>query len=143
MGFLDSVLGKKESLPALDPQSTAAQVVGQHQEKLEELAKRARARIEAIPTDESLYVYVGKPPKTFGVVWYKDGQEYNFVSFTKERGLSPARVEELSDELRELYRAHESEARYIYSLGSGGDVVVTPVPSLGEKIEQVIAEVAA
>jgi hypothetical protein len=141
MGFLDGVLGKKESLPALDPTSPAAQILERHEQSLQDLAKRARARMEAIPTDECLYVYVGKPPKTFGVVWYREGEEHNFVTFMKQHGLTPARVEQLSDELRDLYAAHSSEARYSFQVG-GADLVVTPVPSLAQKIEQVIAEAA-
>lgn len=142
MGFLDGVLGKKESLPELDPASPAAQIIARHEQSLQELAKKARSRIEAIPTEDSLYVYVGKPPKTFGVVWYKDGEEHNFMSFMKQHGLSPARVEQLSEELRTIYAAHQDEPRYAYSV-KGENVVVAPVPSLAGKIERVIAEAAA
>src|SRR5665648_830437 len=116
--------GKKEDYPALDPDSKAAARLKEHQANLEDLAKRAKDRLEAVPAERGLYVYVGKPPKQFGVVWYEGGQEHSFMTAMKKHGLTTLQMQQLSDELREIYSAHKDQPRYLYPLGPQ-DLVVT------------------
>ncbi len=142
MGFLDGLFGKKEEYPALDASSGPGAMVAQYKAKLESLATKTNDRLEAVPTDDGLYVYVGKPPKAFGVFWFKGGEEQNFVAYAKQRGLSQRRMQELSLELGEVYRANQDKPRYSFPVGSH-TVVVTPVESFGQEVARVIHEAEA
>lgn len=140
MGLFDGLRGKKEDYPALGPAGRAAIRLAKHKDHLDDLAKRAKDRLEAVPTDEGLYVYVGKPPKQFGLVWYENGEEHSFMSVMKERGLTKEQVQNLSDELRDVYTTHQDEPRYSYTLG-GQTLVVTPAATPAEDLRRVIGEV--
>ena len=133
---------KKEDYPALDLDSKAAARLKEHQAHLEDLAKRAKDRLEAVPAERGLYVYVGKPPKQFGVVWYEDGQEHSFMTAMKKHGLTALQMQQLSDELRDIYSAHKDQPRYLYPLGPQ-ELVVTPDESLAREVERVIEAIGA
>lgn len=140
MGFFDGLRGKKEDYPALDPNSKAAQRLSAHQADLEDLAKRAKDRLEAVPSDRGLYVYIGKPPKQFGVVWYENGEEHSFMSVMKQHGLTQLQIQQISDELRDVYTAHKDQPRFSYPLKQQ-EVVVTPDETLARDVERVIQEI--
>lgn len=140
MGLFDGLRGKKDDYPALDPNSQAALRLAKHKQRLEDLANRANDRLEAVPADEGLYVYIGKPPKQFGVVWYENGEEHSFMSVMKEKGLSREQIQDLSDELRDVYTTHQEEPRYSFMLG-GKKLVVTPATPLAEDLRKVIGEI--
>jgi len=142
MGLFDGLRGKKEDYPALDPNSKAAARLTAHQAHLEDLAKRAKDRLEAVPTDRGLYVYVGKPPKKFGVVWYENGEEHSFMTVMKKHGLTALQMQQLSDELRDIYSAHQDQPRYVYPLKQQ-EIVVTPDESLARDVERVIEEIGS
>jgi hypothetical protein len=142
MGFFDGLRGKKEEYPALDPNSKAASRLSAYQANLEDLAKRAKDRLEAVPSDRGLYVYVGKPPKQFGVVWYENGEEQSFMTVMKKHGLTQLQIQTLSDELRDVYTAHQDQPRYSYPLKSQ-ELVVTPDESLARDVERVIDEIGS
>ncbi len=140
MGLFDGLRGKKDDYPALDPSSLAAARLAKHAERLEDLAKRANDRLEAVPADDGLFVYIGKPPKQFGVVWYENGEEHSFMSVMKDRGLTNEQIQDLSDELREVYTTHQEEPRYSFLLGEQ-KLVVTPAPPLAEDLRKVISAI--
>lgn len=140
MGLFDGLRGKKDDYPALDPNSEAAVQLAKHSQHIGDLAKRANDRLEAVPASEGLYVYVGKPPKQFGVVWYENGEEHSFMSVMKDRGLSKEQVQDLSDELRDVYTTHQHEPRYTHDL-AGQKLVVTPAPTLADDLRRVISEI--
>lgn len=142
MGFLDGLRAKKEEYPPLDSNSQAAARLSQYLANLEDLAKRAKDRLEAVPSDRGLYVYVGKPPKQFGVVWYENGEEQSFISVMKKHGLTNLQIQQLSDELRDVYSAHQDRPRYTFPLKQQ-EIVVTPDESLARDVERVIGEIGA
>ncbi|MHB8868143.1 MAG: hypothetical protein ACYC6T_15650 [Thermoleophilia bacterium] len=142
MGLFDGLRGKKDDYPALDPSSQAAARLTKHAERLQDLAKRAHDRLEAVPSDEGLFVYIGKPPKQFGVVWYENGEEHSFISVMKDKGLTAEQIQNLSDELRDVYTTHQEEPRYSFLVG-GQKLVVTPAPPLAEDLRKVIGAIGA
>ena len=142
MGLLDSIFGKKEEYPDLDPKSPIAAKVEDYRSQLVDLSQRAKDRLEAVPADDGMYVVVGKPPKEFGVVWYEGHEEHNFAEVVKEKGISGGRIEELSRELKEAYEASTEQPRYSYSLGDQ-KIVVTPAPKLAGRLDEVVHEVTA
>jgi len=142
MGFFDGLRARKEEYPPLDPNSEAAARLSQHLANLEDLAKRAKDRLEAVPSDRGLYVYMGKPPKKFGVVWYENGEEHSFISVMKNHGLTSLQMQQLSDELRDVYSTHQDRPRYTCPLKQQ-EIVVSPDESLARDVERVIGEIGA
>lgn len=140
MGLLGSLFGGEKEHPPLDPSHPTMARLERNRETLEGFAKRVQDKLEIVPGEHGMYVFVGKPPKTFGIVWFHDGRESNFKLLMKERGLSGAKVQILSDELRDAYVKHQNEPRYSYTL-AGRKVTVTPSQSLDAHVAAVIAKV--
>lgn len=140
MGFLGNLFGGEKEHPPLDASNPSVARLERSRAALESFASRVQDKLEIVPGERGTYVFVGKPPKTFGIVWFRDGQESNFKLLMKERGLSAAKVQTLSDELREAYVRHQAEPRYSYSI-AGRKVTVTPSRSLDDQVTAIIAKV--
>lgn len=140
MGLLGSLFGGQKDHPALDPSSPVTPRLERNRELLEGFARRVSDKLEIVPGERGTYVFVGKPPKTFGIVWFHDGAESNFKKLMQEKGLSAAQVQDLSDALRQAYARTEAEPRYSYEL-AGRTVTVTPSPTLQQDVAQIIRAV--
>jgi hypothetical protein len=141
MGLLAGLFGGAKEYPALDRSSPALERIERDRAMLEGFAKRVQDKLEVVPGERGLYIFVGKPPKTFGIVWFHDGVERNFKLLMKEKGLSAASVQTLSDQLREAYTRTQNEPRYAYDL-AGRKVVVTPSAELQRDVAQIIGSIA-
>jgi hypothetical protein len=141
MGLLGNLFGGEKEHPPLDAANPTAARLERNRTVLESFAKRVQDKLEIVPGERSVYVFVGKPPKTFGIVWFHDGQESNFRMLMKERGLSAGIVQTLSDELRDAYARNQAEPRYSYTL-AGRKVTVTPSRALDEQVAGIIAKVS-
>jgi hypothetical protein len=141
MGLLAGLFGGEKEYPALDRSSPALARIERDRAMLEGFAKRVQDKLEIVPGERGLYIFVGKPPKTFGIVWFHDGVEQNFRLLMKEKGLSAASVQTLSDQLREAYTRTQGEPRYAYDL-AGRKVVVTPSAELQRDVAQIIGSIA-
>ena len=75
MGLFHDIFGKKVQLPALDPSAPASERMGRYREQLDSFASKVNDKLEALPSDDALYIFVGKPPGSFGVAWLKEGKE--------------------------------------------------------------------
>lgn len=143
MGFLSSVFGEKKSAhPPLDRDSVAGRRIAQRQLELEAFIRKVKDRVELVPAQETTYVFVGKPPGSFGVVWIAGGREQSLKSRMQEHGLSAADAQIVSDQLREVYRAHLNEERFQMEIG-GTTVLVTPSDQLAADLRRVIDAVEA
>lgn len=142
MGLLGALFGgnHKDRAP-LDPSSPVMPRLERSRATLEGFAQRVRDDLEIVPGEQGTYVFVGKPPKTFGIVWFHDGVESNFKILMKEKGLSAAQVQILSDDLRAAYTRTQSEPRYAWDL-AGRKVLVTPSRALEQEVAQIIGRVA-
>lgn len=140
MGFLGNLFGGTAEPPPLDPSSEAATRLAKDRELMEAFAKKVQDKLEIVPAARGQYVFVGKPPGSFGIVWFHDGQERNFRTAMKEHGLSAERVQILSDELRDAYRHHREAPRFAWTL-AGRTVTVTPDPALAADVQKIIAKV--
>jgi hypothetical protein len=140
MGLFDKILGKEQDLPTLDTGSAAARHVERFKAHLEPFAARVKDRLELVPTDQAIYIYVGKPPSAFGVAWIgKDGKENNFKTLMQERGLTPQMVQIFSDKLREAYIREKDAPRFSFTL-AGRSVKVAPDDNLSRDVARIIAE---
>jgi hypothetical protein len=130
MGILGKIFGGKHDYPSLDSSVPAAKHLESVRPPLEKLANETREPLEVVPAEDSVYVFVGKPPKKFGIAWIEDGDKIvNFKSLVDEKGLSPTSLNHLSEELRKAYIAHQDKPRYVTKI-SDREVVVIPSTSL-------------
>lgn len=143
MGFFDKLKGKDQAYPAIDQSSAAYQRIQKHRATIEPFFQRVNEKFEMIPTDDAVYVFVGKPPSAFGVAWFNsDGREHNLKSFMQEHGLSPQKVQILSDKLRDIYVGYQSADRFSITI-AGKTITVTPVEGFGQAVAKVIQEASS
>jgi hypothetical protein len=107
---------------------------------LEKLANETKDPLEVVPAEDSVYIFLGKPPKKFGIAWIEDGDKIiNFKSLLDEKGLSPENLQHLSEELRKAYIAHQDKPRYVTRI-SDREVMVIPSTSLVKNLKGVIEQ---
>ncbi len=111
MGFLDRMFSKQQ-YPELDDTSVAADRLGKIREQLESLSKQVHKPLEVIPEDDGGYVFIGKPPKDFGVAWFENGKLQSFKTLADE-GATQQELQELSSRLRAIYEKNQDDARSV------------------------------
>ena len=140
MGILGKFFGGKLDYPSLDSSAPAAMQLESVRPPLEKLAGETKDPLEVVPAEDSVYVFIGKPPKKFGIAWIEDGEKIvNFKSLVDEKGLSPTRLNQLSDELKKAYIAHQDKPRYVTKI-SDREVVVIPSESLMNNLKGVVEQ---
>jgi hypothetical protein len=141
MGLLDKLFGtQKPQHPTLDPANPAVERIERDKSVLEAFAGKIRDKLELVPGSRASYVFIGKPPDAFGIVWFEGPEEHNLKRLMADRKLSQAKVQVLSDQLRDAYERTLDEPRYAYTIG-GKNVVVTPSAALETEIVKIIHEV--
>ena len=140
MGILGKIFGGKHDYPPLDSSTPAAKQLEAVRPPLEKLTDETNEPLEVVPSDDSVYIFVGKPPKKFGIAWIEDGDKIiNFKSLVDEKGLSPTSLNRLSEELRKAYIAHQDKPRYTATINDR-EVVVIPSTSLLNNLKGVVEE---
>jgi hypothetical protein len=140
MGFFDKFLGGGKEYPPIDQSSSASGQLESLRSPLDEIAGSINDALEVIPGENSAYVFFGKPPKKFGIVWVEEGDKIvNFKNLIEEKGISEVRLGQLSQNLGQVYSDHKDEARFSARIGDR-EIVVTPSPNLFNKLKEVVAE---
>jgi len=140
MGILGKFFGGRHDYPPLDRATPAAKQLESVRSPLEKLADETKDPLEVVPAEDSVYVFVGKPPKKFGIAWIEDGERIvNFKSLVEEKGLSLTSLNRLSDELKQAYIAHQDKPRFVTRI-SDREVVVIPSASLLNNLKGVVEE---
>ena len=140
MGILSKIFGEKHDYPSLDSSAPAAKQLESVRPPLEKLADEIKDPIEVVPAEKSVYIFVGKPPKKFGIMWIEDGEKIvNFKSLVDEKGLSPTHLNHLSEELKKAYIAHQDRPRFVTTV-SEREVVVIPSASLLNNVKAVVEQ---
>ena len=138
MGILGKFFGAKYDYPSLDSSAPAAKQLESVRPPLEKLADETSEPLEVVPAEDSVYVFIGKPPKKFGIAWIEDGDKIvNFKSLVDEKGLSSDSLQNLSEELRKAYISHQDKPRYVTKI-SDREVVVIPSESLLNNLKGVV-----
>ena len=141
MGILGQFFGNKHDYPSLDSSAPAARHLEAVRPPLEKLASETKDPLEVVPAEDSVYVFVGKPPKKFGIAWIEDGDKIvNFKSLIDEKGLTQDSLQNLSEKLRKAYIAHQDKPRYVTQI-SDREVVVIPSTSLLNNLKSVVEQV--
>lgn len=138
MGILGKLFGGKNDYPSLDLSAPVAKTLESVRPPLEKLAEETKAPLEVVPAEDSVFIFIGKPPKKFGIAWIEDGDKIiNFKSLVEEKGLTPTSLEHLNEKLRQAYIAHQDQPRYVTKI-SDRDIVVIPSPSLLDNLKDVV-----
>ncbi|MBE0596064.1 MAG: hypothetical protein IH614_02200 [Desulfuromonadales bacterium] len=137
MGFLETLFGPKKVYPPLDPANPAAGHLANMHEQLEEISQKAKQPLEVIPGEGGGYVFIGKPPRNFGIAWVEDGAVVSFKTLTEERGVKPAQLQTLVEKLRTTYGANQDSPRFVAKVGDQ-EVIVTPSEKFREQVSEVI-----
>lgn len=134
MGFFERMFGEKRVYPQLDPYSPTGNYLEKFRHQLETLSEEARQPLEVVPGDEEAFVFIGKPPKKFGIAWIEEG-ELNSL----KNQVEPQKVHALAERLRSVYEANQQDKRFSTKLGAC-NLVVTPSDKFRDELREVIQE---
>lgn len=134
------LFSKKVVYPELGDDHPAAKQFESIEAPLKELIGQVSGPLEIVPADNHAYVFIGKPPKKFGVAVLEEGTVHNFVAFAKEKGLSGPKILALVDKLGEAYKQNQDTERFKKTV-SGKDVVVIPCQKLEAQVAQIIQSI--
>ena len=137
MGMLDRWLGGKNDYPPLPADDQARASLDELKAPLEELAGKTRDHLEIVPGEHEAYVYLGKPPKHFGIAWLHDGKVDGLNELVGQHKLSESQVETLVGALGDAYE-HASDAPRYSTEVAGRRVTVIPSRGLGKEVHEII-----
>ena len=137
MGMFDKLFGDKIDFPPLPADNEAAAKLDEVRAPLAEFAQNVSDHLEVVPAEHEAFVYLGHPPKRFGIAWIHDGKVSSLNELVGENKLTQREAQKLVTELGQAYE-HASEApRYSAELG-GKKVVVIPSTGLGQEVHQIM-----
>jgi hypothetical protein len=140
MGIMGKFFGAKVDYPALDSSAPAAKYLESVRPPIQKLLDETNDALEVVPAEDTTYIFIGKPPKKFGIAWIEGGDKIvNFKSLVAEKGFTNDRLEKLSEKLKEAYIAHQDKPRYMIKI-SDRDVVVIPSESLLDNLKGVVEQ---
>ena len=131
------LFSKKPNYPELAADNPAAEQIQEVEQPLKELMGQVSDPLEVVPADDCAYVFIGKPPKKFGVAKIEEGKVQSFVVAAKEKGLDPLTIQKLNEQFRDAYTHNMDAQRYKTSV-AGKEIVVTPSAQLGQEVRQIM-----
>ncbi len=138
MGFLSNLFGgEKKEYPALEPSNPIAQRIERFRGDLEKLAEDVSEPMEVIPTDNTAYVFLGKPPKRFGIAWIKDGKVNNFKTLSAETGATEMKLQLMSEKLRKAFEKSEGASRFSAKIADH-EIIVTSSDDFEHELQNII-----
>lgn len=140
MGLFNKLRGEGPEYPTLDTSSAAAARLQKFSNEIEQLAKQVNDPLEVIPTEDSSYVFIGKPPKKFGIAWISDGKIHNFRTLVRDHGVSEMKLQLISEKLRKAYENASAE-RYSTTIADR-KIVITQSDMLESEVQQIIQQAA-
>ncbi len=140
MGIMGKLFGAKVDYPALDSSAPAAKYLESVRPPLEKMMAETKDPLEVVPAENTAYIFIGKPPKKFGIAWIESGGKLvNFKSLVAEKGFTNDRLEALSEDLKKAYIAHQEQPRFVTKI-SDRDVVVIPSTELLNSLKGVVEQ---
>jgi len=131
------LFSKKVDYPELGDDSPVAEQINEVEGPLKTLMSQVSDPLEVIPADNQAYVFIGKPPKKFGVAVIEGGAVQSFVAAAKEKGLEPVKIQKLNEQFRDAYIQNQDAQRYKASI-AGKEIVVTPCAELAREVSQIM-----
>lgn len=140
MGLLSNLFSSKPAYPEIDPASDVAKRIAEVEPQLDELAGKISEPLEVVPAKHAAYVFIGKPPKKFGLAWVHDGKVSGLNTLVEEHGLKPAQIDHIMEELRDAYQRNSSAEHYCTTV-HGRTVTVTTSDKLEHEVHEIIEEI--
>ena len=137
MGLLDKLFGSKVVYPPLPAGNEALTQLDEVKAPLEELAHKVHDHLEVVPAVHEAFVFLGNPPKNFGIAWIHDGKVTGLKEFAEEHHLSQIEVGKLLVRLGEAYMHASETPRYSTEIG-GKQMVVIPSHLLEQEMHQIM-----
>lgn len=131
------LFSKKVSYPELASDNPAAEQIQVIEESLKTLMSQVSDPLEVVPAKDHAYVFIGKPPKKFGVAKLEDGKVQSFIAVAKEKGLDTLKIQQLNEQFRDAYLHHMDVQRFKANV-AGKEVVVTPSQQLEQEVRQIM-----
>ena len=138
MGLLDKFFGGKVDYPPLPAGNEALAQLDEMKAPLEELAHKVHDHLEVVPAEHEAFVFLGKPPKNFGIAWIHDGKVTGLKEFAEEHHLTQVEVGKMIVRLGEAYQHASESPRYSAEIG-GKQMVVIPSKGLEQEVHQIMA----
>lgn len=136
MGLLKNLIGGEQH-PPLPDDSYAVERIKKVMPGLRRLVAETNDRFEVVPAERSAYVFIGKPPRKFGMAWITDSDVENLGELAKRKNLSPITLERIEDELSAAYKRSEADQRFTATVDEK-EVVVTPSKDLETEVNRII-----
>ena len=140
MSLFGKLFSSKPDYPSIDPSSKAAMRISEVEAQLAELAGRTKDPLEIVPAEHAAYVFIGKPPKNFGLAWIHDGEISGLNNLVEEHGLQPKQIQEVVEQLRIAYERNADVSRFCATV-QDRDMVVTPSAKLEHEVHEIIDKV--
>ncbi len=137
MGMFDKWFGDKQDYPPLPADNDAMAKLTEMRAPLEELAEKVNDHLEVVPAEHEAFVYLGKPPKRFGIAWLHDGKLDGLNELVAENHLSQAETQKMIGSLGAAYEHASDEPRFTAEL-AGKNVVVIPSRKLGQEVHEIM-----
>jgi len=137
MGMLDRLFGSKVEYPALPAGNKAQAILDELRGPLEDLAHRVSDPLEVVPADHEAFVFLGKPPRKFGIAWIHDGTVSGLRELMEENHMSPATAGEMIDRLGTAYTDAGEVPRYSTEL-AGRKVVVIASDDFEHEVHTIV-----
>ena len=141
MGLFGNLFsGGVPDYPQLDEQSPAGRKIAAVEQELAELVHKVSQPLEVVPTDHAAYVFIGNPPKKFGLAWIHDGEVSGLNTLIEEHGVTPAEIEKVLESLREAYSRNQDTQHYTATVDQR-KLVVTASETLEQEVHEIIEEI--
>jgi hypothetical protein len=140
MGIFDKLFGGSKEYPPLPEDNEAQARIKEVKAQLEELAGRVPDPIEVVPAEKEAFVFLGKPPKRFGIAWIHEGKVSSLKELAEENKLSQIEVGKLINKLGQAYEHAGEVPRYSAAIG-GKRAVVIPSDGLAQEVRELIRSV--
>lgn len=140
MGLFDGLFGDRK--PELDPTSEAARALDSRGDGFESFVRSANDRIEVVPGDTSLFAYIGKPPKAFGVLWFDADGRHDVRSQMEGKHMTRESAARLVQEFTAIYSRYLTEDRFSHSV-AGKRILVTPSAAFYQEIADAVSQAQA
>lgn len=140
MSLFKNLFSRKPDYPAIDPSSTAASRIAEVEHQLGELAEKTKDPLEVVPAEHAAYVFIGKPPKKFGMAWIHDGKISGLHTLVEEHDLKPQEIAHVMDELRDIYERNANVSRFLTTV-ENREVVVTPSNKMETEVHEIIDKI--
>lgn len=142
MGFLDKLMGKKEEYQPLPADHAVMPRLQSDLKGLEVLAGEVTDSLEAVPAAKATYVFIGKPPKAFGMAWVEGQEIRDFKKLGKEKGMTSLDLKPAMEKIRVAYENNTPGERYSMKAGDR-NIVVAPASALAAEVEGIIQAASA